>query len=156
MLSGKSFSEYVETLKTDMVVSVRGRANNRDDGRSIAVYSVNVLDAPSAGEYTGKIHVQIENEKANRETLERLNYILKQHSGASEFIITITNDGSTRTFTLPQKVRYSVEFIGELKVLLGANSIVRGDQKRTSESAPGESTDEVVALEVEQRTLFDS
>ena len=158
MLSGKAFSEYSDSLRTDMVVAVRGRANNRDDGRSIAAYTVNVLDAPAAGEYQGKIHVQIENEKANRDTLERLNYIIKQNPGNSEFMITITAEGSTRTFTLPQKVRYSVEFIGELKVLLGAQSIVRGEQKTASDVAgsKNELADEVVPLEVNQRTLFDS
>ena len=119
---------------------------------------MNILDAPAAGEYQGKIHVQIENEKANRETLERLNYIIKQSPGNSEFIITISADGATRTYTLPQKVRYSVEFIGELKVLLGAKAIVRGDQKSAAEETPvpSGSTDEVVPLEVNQRTLFDS
>jgi DNA polymerase-3 subunit alpha len=156
MLTGKSFSEYADQLKPDMVVSVRGRVNNRDDGRNLSVYSVNVLDAPVAGEHPGKIHVRIENEKANRETLERLNSIIKQNAGNSEFMITIDADGQTRTYTLPQKVRYSVEFIGELKVLLGAQSIVRESKSKSEDSGVDQSADEVVALEVEQRTLFDS
>jgi DNA polymerase-3 subunit alpha len=153
MLAGKSFAEYSNELKPDMVVTVRGRVNNRDDGRNISPYSVDILDAPAAGEFQGKIHVRIDNEKANRETLERLNYIINQNQGNSEFIITINADGSSRTYTLPQKVKYSVEFVGELKVLLGAQSIVRDDQQEKSEQ---ESADEVAALEVEQRTLFDS
>jgi DNA polymerase-3 subunit alpha len=156
MLTGKSFSEYASQLKPDMVVSVRGRVNNRDDGRNLSVYSVNVLDAPVAGEYQGKIHVRIDNEKANRETLERLNSIIKQNPGNSEFIITIAADGQTRTYNLPQKVRYSVEFIGELKVLLGASAIVRDSLDSKDSQSEGESTDEVAALEVNQRTLFDS
>jgi hypothetical protein len=131
--------------------------NNRDDGRNLSVYSVNVLDAPVAGEFLGKIHVRIENEKANRETLERLNSIIKQNTGSSEFIITISADGQSRTYTLPQKVRYSVEFIGELKVLLGAQAIVRDGAKPTAAGGNEDgSTDQVVALEVNQRTLFDS
>jgi DNA polymerase-3 subunit alpha len=156
MLTGKSFSEYANELKPDMVVSVRGRVNNRDDGRNLSVYSVNVLDAPVAGEFQGRIHVRIENSKANRETLERLNSIIKQNPGGSEFIITIDADGQTRTYTLPQKVRYSVEFIGELKVLLGGQSIVRDEAQKAEASASSNSTDEVVPLEVNQRTLFDS
>jgi DNA polymerase-3 subunit alpha len=157
MLAGKSFSEYVDELKTDMVVSVRGRVNYRDDSRGISVYSINVLDAPIADEYQGKIHVRIDNEKANRETLERLQYIIKQNLGSTEFIITVNADGSSRTYTLPQKVKYSNEFIGELKVLLGMKSIVRdGEDASAPLYEEGELADEVVALEVEQRTLFDS
>ncbi|MEN9603768.1 MAG: hypothetical protein RL545_457, partial [Actinomycetota bacterium] len=153
MLAGKSFTEYANELKPDMVVTVRGRVNNRDDGRNVSPYSVDILDAPAADDHQGKIHVRIENEKANRETLERLNYIIKQNPGKSEFIITIDSGGATRTYTLPQKVGYSVEFIGELKVLLGASAIVRDQAEEKAETALA---DEVAALEVEQRTLFDS
>jgi len=54
-------------------------------------------------------------------------------------------------------VRYSTEFIGELKVLLGMDCIVR-DEELVSESESEDAVlaDEVVALEVNQRTLFDS
>lgn len=155
MLTGKSFTEYSEQLKPDMVVTVRGRVNNRDDGRNLSAYSVTVLDAPAAGETQNKLHVRIDNEKANRETLERLNYIIQQNPGGSEFIITITANGNSRTYTLPQKVKYSVEFIGELKVLLGTNAIVRQTDSPNSEPVM-ESSDEVVTLEVNERTLFDS
>ncbi|MEY4276186.1 MAG: hypothetical protein RIS26_649 [Actinomycetota bacterium] len=159
MLAGKSFGEYVDELKTDMVVSVRGRVNYRDESRGISVYSINVLDAPAADDYQGKIHVRIDNEKANRETLERLQYIIKQNLGNTEFIITVNADGSSRTYTLPQKVKYSNEFIGELKVLLGMKSIVRDGEDASApiiESKEDDLTDEVATLEVEQRTLFDS
>jgi DNA polymerase-3 subunit alpha len=157
MLTGKSFSEYVNELKTDMVVAVRGRVNNRDDGRTMNVYSVQILNAPVDDEYLGKIHVRISNEKANREVLERIQYIIKNHQGNSEMMITIATPESSRSFTLPQRVKYSTEFIGELKVLLGTNCIVRDEDKvLESESVEPESTDEIVPLEVNERTLFDS
>jgi DNA polymerase-3 subunit alpha len=154
LLTGKSFSEYVSELATDQVVAVRGRVNDRDDGRNMNVYSVQILDAPTNDEYLGKIHVRISNEKANREVLERIQYIIKQHPGNSEMMITIAASESTRTFTLPQRVRYSSEFIGELKVLLGMNCIIR-DEDTVSEELP-ESADSVASLEVDERTLFDS
>ena len=160
MLTGKAFSEYVNELTPDMVVAVRGRVNNRDDGRNMNVYSVQVLNAPVDDEYVGKIHVRISNEKANREVLERIQYLIKQHQGNSEMMITIETPESSRTFVLPQKVRYSTELIGELKVLLGMNCIVREGTNSSSstemESEVSESADEVIALEVEERTLFDA
>jgi DNA polymerase-3 subunit alpha len=119
MLSGKAFSEYVNTLSPDQVVAVRGRVNNRDDGRNINAYSVQILDAPVDDEYLGKIHVRISNEKANREVLERIQYIIKHHQGNSEMMITIASGESARTFTLPGRVRYSTELIGELKDIFG-------------------------------------
>ncbi|MTA29810.1 MAG: DNA polymerase III subunit alpha, partial [Actinobacteria bacterium] len=157
MLSGKAFSEYVSTLAPDMVVAVRGRVNNRDDGRNINAYSVQILNAPIDDEYLGKIHVRISNEKANREVLERIQYIIKHHQGNSEMMITIASGESDRTFTLPGRVRYSTEFIGELKVLLGMDCIVRdGELVSESENEDAVLADEVVALEVNERTLFDS
>jgi len=155
LLTGKSFADYVDTLATDQVVAVRGRVNDRDDGRNMNVYSVQILDAPTNDEYLGKIHVRISNEKANREVLERIQYIIKQHPGNSEMMITIDSAEGSRTFTLPQRVRYSTEFIGEMKVLLGMNCIVRDDDS-SSEEVSADSTDSVAALEVDERTLFDS
>ena len=157
MLTGKAFSEYVNELTPDMVVAVRGRVNNRDDGRNMNVYSVQVLNAPVDDEYVGKIHVRISKEKANREVLERIQYIIRHHQGNSEMMITIVTPESSRTFTLPQRVRYSTELIGELKVLLGMNCIVR-DNENKADTAPDllESADEIVPLEVEERSLFDS
>jgi len=155
LLTGKSFSEYVEQLATDQVVAVRGRVNERDDGRNMNVYSVQILDAPTNDEYLGKVHVRISNEKANREVLERIQYIIKQHPGNSEMMITIAALESTRTFTLPQRVRYSTEFIGELKVLLGMNCIIR-DVDSVENELESPLGDSVAALEVDERTLFDS
>jgi DNA polymerase-3 subunit alpha len=155
LLTGKSFADYVDTLATDQVVAVRGRVNDRDDGRNMNVYSVQILDAPTNDEYLGKIHVRISNEKANREVLERIQYIIKQHSGNSEMMITIDSSEGSRTFTLPQRIRYSTEFIGEMKVLLGMNCIVRDDESANDDALP-ESTDSVPTLEVDERTLFDS
>ena len=140
-----------------MVVAVRGRVNNRDDGRNINAYSVQILNAPIDDEYLGKIHVRISNEKANREVLERIQHIIKHHQGNSEMMITIASGESDRTFTLPGRVRYSTEFIGELKVLLGMDCIVRdGELVSESENEDAVLADEVVALEVNERTLFDS
>ena len=119
------------------------------------VYSVQILDAPTNDEYLGKVHVRISNEKANREVLERIQYIIKQHPGNSEMMITIAASESTRTFTLPQRVRYSTEFIGELKVLLGMNCIIR-DEDSVANELESPLTDSVAALEVDERTLFDS
>jgi DNA polymerase-3 subunit alpha len=155
LLTGKSFADYVDTLATDQVVAVRGRVNDRDDGRNMNVYSVQILDAPTNDEYLGKIHVRISNEKANREVLERIQYIIKQHPGNSEMMITIDSAEGSRTFTLPQRVRYSTEFIGEMKVLLGMNCIVRDDDS-SNEEVSTDSSDSVAALEVDERTLFDS
>ena len=157
MLTGKSFADYVNDLKTDQVAAVRGRVNARDDGRNVNVYSISILDAPVADEYLGKIHVRIENEKANRETLERIQYVIKQHQGNSEMMMTIVSETGSRTFTLPQRVKYSTELIVELKVLLGINCIIRDDDNKNPDGVENpELTDEVVALEVEERSLFDS
>ena len=158
MLTGKSFGEYVNELATDMVIAVRGRVNNRDDGRNLNAYSIQVLDAPSLEEFVGKLHIRIDNARANRETLERLQYIIKQYPGKSEMVMTISSNDGTRTFALPQKVKHGPELVGELKILLGvaALSAESVEEQEDPMQAEVESADEVVALEVDQGPLFDS
>jgi DNA polymerase-3 subunit alpha len=158
MLTGKSFGEYVNELVTDMVIAVRGRVNNRDDGRNLSAYSIQVLDAPSLEEFVGKLHIRIDNARANRETLEKLQYIIKQYPGKSEMVMTISSNDGTRTFSLPQKVKHGPELVGELKILLGVDAL-SGDSDVSSDEpleAVDDSADQIVALEVDQGPLFDS
>jgi hypothetical protein len=117
-----------------------------------------VLDAPSLEEFVGKLHIRIDNARANRETLERLQYIIKQYPGKSEMVMTISSNDGTRTFALPQKVKHGPELVGELKILLGvaALSAESVEEQEDPMQAEVESADEVVALEVDQGPLFDS
>lgn len=147
MLTGKSYDEFKNEIQTDAVIAVRGRTNLRDDGRAINAYSVQILDAPSADEILAQVKLYISSDRATREVLERLQYILKQYPGASEVKITMQSGTDSRSYLLPQRVKYSSELLGELQILLGANCL------RMAET---ELADEVASLEVNQGPLFDA
>ena len=101
--------------------------------------------------------MRINNEHANRETLEKLQNIIKEYRGNTEFVITIISSGDSRTYSLPQKIKYSPELIVELKLLLGADCIVIDERiAKLEDPSVAVSTDEVPALEVDQRTLFNT
>jgi DNA polymerase-3 subunit alpha len=156
-LLGKTFAQYESLISTDSVISVRGRIQMRDEAPNINVFGIDVLETQSEEDFVGKLHVRINNEHANRETLEKLQGIIKEYRGNTEFVITIISGGDARTYSLPQKVKYTSEMIVELKLLLGADCIVLDERlAKLDGSGPIESTDEVSALEVNERTLFNT
>jgi DNA polymerase-3 subunit alpha len=156
-LLGKTFAQYESLISTDSVISVRGRIQMRDEAPNINVYGIDVLETQSEDEYVGKLHVRINNEHANRETLEKLQDIIKEYRGNTEFVITIISGGDSRTYSLPQKIKYSPELIVELKLLLGADCIVIDERMaKLEEPTSSVSTDEVASLEVNERTLFNT
>ena len=72
-------------------------------------------------------------------------------------MITIISGGDTRTYSLPQKVKYSSDLVVELKLLLGADCIVVDERlAKLDGTSPAGSADEVSALEVDERTLFNT
>jgi hypothetical protein len=144
-------------IATDSVISVRGRIQMRDEAPNINVFGIDVLETQSEDDYVGKLHVRINNEHANRETLEKLQGIIKEYRGNTEFVITIISGGDTRTYSLPQKVKYSSDLVVELKLLLGADCIVVDERlAKLDGTSPAGSADEVSALEVDERTLFNT
>jgi DNA polymerase-3 subunit alpha len=156
-LLGKTFAQYESMIATDSVISVRGRIQMRDEAPNINVFGIDVLETQSEDDYVGKLHVRINNEHANRETLEKLQGIIKEYRGNTEFVITIISGGDTRTYSLPQKVKYSSDLVVELKLLLGADCIVVDERlAKLDGTSPAGSADEVSALEVDERTLFNT
>ena len=156
-LLGKTFAQYESLISTDSVISVRGRIQMRDDAPNINVFGIDVLETQNEDDFVGKLHVRINNEHANRETLEKLQGIIKEYRGNTEFMITIISGGDSRTYSLPQKVKYSPELIVELKLLLGADCVVIDERMaKLEETSVPESTDEVSPLEIDERTLFNT
>jgi DNA polymerase-3 subunit alpha len=152
MLSGKNFLEIGPSLSNDMVVSVRGRVSERDEGRTINLYSLSVLEAPADNENL-VLKLRLDEKEATRGVLQALNGVLASHPGDSEVVIYLTGTGSPKPFVLPTRVKVSNELFAEIKFLLGMNCIMTEQAIREALAKDLTETDEV-ALVVEQATLL--
>ena len=124
MLAGKSFEEHAKALSPDMVVAVRGRVSERDDSRTINLYSLGVLDAPTEDDAL-VLRLRMDEKEATRGVLQALNGILAAHKGPNEVCIYLTNEGAKpKPFALPSRVKLSSELFAEIKLLLGSDCIM--------------------------------
>ena len=152
MLSGRTFEEVGPKIQNDLVVTVRGRVSERDEGRTINLYSLAVLEAPADNENV-TLKLRLEEKEATRGVLQALNGILAAHPGDSEVTIYLTSGGSAKPFALPTRVKVSGELFAEIKFLLGMNCIMTEQAIRDSLAKDAADTNEV-PLVVEQTTLL--
>ena len=151
MLAGKSFDDYASQVASDTMVSVRGQVTIRDDAKSLRVYDIQVIEGDAQGE-NRPISITIQDRQATRENIERLDKVLGMHPGFSPVVLTMLGQDGVRKFELSRKVRYSVTLASEIKGLFGVGSLSQLDLAESVNLGGGN----VAALEVEQRSLFDS
>jgi DNA polymerase-3 subunit alpha len=152
MLTGKAFAEVGPTLQPDLVVSVRGRVSERDDGRTINLYTMSVLEG-SADNEVASLRLKLDEREATRGVLQALSEILGAHPGPSEVTIYLLGGGKPKPFALPQRVRVSSELFAEIKFLLGMDCIMTEQKLRESLVEDLADGDEG-ALVVEESTLL--
>ena len=154
MLSGKNFDELGPRIQNDIVVTIRGRVSERDEGRTINLYSLGVLEAPADNENL-VLKLRLDEKEATRGVLQALNGVLEAHSGDSEVVIYLTGTGKPKAFALPNRVKVSNELFAEIKLLLGVNCIMTEQAIREALAKDLAETNEV-ALVVEQTALLEA
>ena len=154
MLSGKNFDELGPRIQNDIVVTIRGRVSERDEGRTINLYSLGVLEAPADNENL-VLKLRLDEKEATRGVLQALNGVLEAHPGDSEVVIYLTGTGKPKAFALPNRVKVSNELFAEIKLLLGVNCIMTEQAIREALAKDLAETNEV-ALVVEQTTLLET
>jgi DNA polymerase-3 subunit alpha len=154
MLMGNTL-EQNRDLGADQVVAVRGQVTTRDDGRSIRVYEITQIEGAAEGE-NHPIEIQIKDTQATKENLERLEKILNNHVGYSKVILHMHSRSGGRSFELPKMVRYSTGLVSEIKGLFGLGALSQLAPVVSEELADDLAGQDVGALVVEQRLLFES
>jgi DNA polymerase-3 subunit alpha len=154
MLSGKNFDELGPRIQNDIVVTIRGRVSERDEGRTINLYSLGVLEAPADNENL-VLKLRLDEKEATRGVLQALNGVLEAHPGDSEVVIYLTGTGKPKAFALPNRVKVSNELFAEIKLLLGVNCIMTEQAIREALAKDLAETNEV-ALVVEQTALLEA
>ncbi|HEY7854301.1 MAG TPA: DNA polymerase III subunit alpha [Aquiluna sp.] len=120
MFMGKTYLENREKLQTDLTVTVRGRVSRRDDGMTLQAYSIDVLDA--GRENGGILKLSMSENVATKQNLLKLQQILEKYPGPCEVQVKLTA-ATPKHFMLQQRVDIGHDLFGELKALLGPDSV---------------------------------
>jgi DNA polymerase-3 subunit alpha len=121
MFMGKTYLENRELLSPDQTVSIRGRVSRRDEEVMLQAFSIDVLEA--GREQGGVLVVTVREAMATKNRLQKLSEILTLHPGPVEVQIKLVNGGESRHFLLPQRVAVGHDLFGEIKALMGQDSV---------------------------------
>ena len=114
-----SYPNVATRLVPDLVVSVRGRVNARDDTVSIYAQELNVPDLTDGPR--GPVVLSMSLRQATGAGIERLRDILGQHPGVTEVHVRLNQPGRSVLMRLDDTYRVtpSPALYGDLKALLG-------------------------------------
>jgi len=121
MFMGKTYLQYKEQLLPDQTISTRVRISRRDEGISASAISMEVIDA--SREDGGVVTLSIRDSLATKQRMDQLRAILETYEGLVEVQLKLSGTEGDRHFLLPQRVKVCPELFGEVKQLLGAQSI---------------------------------
>ncbi len=122
LFMGRSFQEFSPMLMTDTVVAIKARVNNRDDGVALHANSLTVPQL-TVTEPGRPLTLLIPEVRATQSTLKSLRAVFNRHPGETEVRLRLTRQDGVRIFELPDRVRVSADFYGEIKTLLGPSCI---------------------------------
>lgn len=118
LFMGKTYLEYQDMLQEDVIVSIRGRINERDDGIAMHAYTVKPVDGGQIDD-GGELVISMGETRATQEVLEELKAMLERHTGPHPVTLRLHTDTVVRVFELPMTVKVANDLFGELKGLLG-------------------------------------
>lgn len=120
----KVYPLYVDALVEDTAVSIKGRLNDRDGTFSLFVSEMSILDISHVSEGEPPVLLTIPEKRVTRELISELKQTLRSHRGDTPVRIRVDNPRRSRIFAIDDyPVRVSPEFSGEVKSLLGPESI---------------------------------
>ena len=119
-----AYQQVATRLVPDLVVSVRGRVNSRDDAVSIYAQELTVPDLTEGPR--GPVVLSMSLRQATGAGIERLRDILGQHPGVTEVHVRLNQPGRTVLMRLDDAYRVtpSPALYGDLKALLGQGCLV--------------------------------
>ena len=122
MFLGKTYKNYQSDLVEDTIVALRGRVSNRDDGLGLHAIELIPLNV-SAGESHEPLLLTVPEKFATHDILKALDVALGRHEGGSPVRLRLVKSGMVRVFELPRTVTVSLDLLGEVKGLLGADCL---------------------------------
>jgi DNA polymerase-3 subunit alpha len=122
MFLGKTYQNYQRDLVEDTVVALRGRVSRRDDG--LGLHAIELMPLSVQAEHNDEpLTLTVPEKFATVPVLTALDEALGRHEGQAHVRLRLVKSGVARVFELPRKVNVSVDLIGEVKSLLGADCL---------------------------------
>jgi DNA polymerase-3 subunit alpha len=122
MFLGKTYQNYQSDLVDDSVVALRGRVSRRDEGMGLhAVELIPLSLQTSPGDEL--LTLTVPEKFATHSVLTALDQALGRHEGDAAVRLRLVKSGVARVFELPRRVTVTVDLIGEVKGLLGAECL---------------------------------
>ncbi|MFW0107979.1 DNA polymerase III subunit alpha [Rothia sp. P7181] len=121
MFFGRAYEPIAPILTDDLICTVKGRLQRRDDGAvSISAQEIKVLEL-TPGDAVGPVTISLPEYKATEEVLLQLQQILKNHPGEAEVRIALGTRTGKTLMRLGSHLRVTPDssFYGDIKVLLG-------------------------------------
>ena len=124
MIFPASYAQFGIHIAEDSIVTIRGRVSTRDDSLSLFVSDVSLPELTAGPR--GPVVVQLPATKCTPPVVERLREVLGSHPGVTEVHLRLLNGPRTTMLRLDDglRVNASPALMGDLKALLGPNSIV--------------------------------
>lgn len=125
MFFGRVYEPISSVIAEDLVVSIKGRVQRRDDGSVvISAQEMTILDTTDMGA-DGPLNLTIPSYKATEPLIQQLGDILRNHSGTTDVNIKLVGNLSMEIMRVgPQyKVKPNPSLYGDLKVLLGPSCL---------------------------------
>ncbi len=120
MFFGQVYGPIASVLAEDLIVTVKGRLQKRDDGSTtLNAMELTVPDITEDG--SGPVVISLVEHKATEPVLNALADVLSIHQGNSEVRLHLTGHSSVKVMKLPlhRRVNPNPALFGDLKVLLG-------------------------------------
>jgi DNA polymerase-3 subunit alpha len=122
MFLGKTYKNYQTDLLEDTIVALRGRVSNRDDGLGLHAVELTPLSVTTQRNDEPLV-LTVPEHFATHDKLTALDAALSRHEGESQVRLRLVNSGVARIFELPRTVNISLDLIGEVKGVLGADCL---------------------------------
>jgi DNA polymerase-3 subunit alpha len=148
MIFNKTYQEFVEILKVDTMVAVRGRMRPRDDGFALNVYDIRVLEKEEST-FVGPLKIRMPEKVATAKNIAILDAIFNRYPGKTEVHLLMETDKGVQPYKVKHLVQVADPLISEVKQHFGTSALddVVELKEITSEPVAGE---DVAPLVVEQ------
>ena len=118
-----TYNQYALTLIEDRIVTIRGRADRRDDQLRFSAFEMTSLDVSSGP--VGPLMISLPISQCTPPIVERVKEILRSHPGKREVHLQIEDSGKSTTMKIDALVTSSPSLSADLKSILGPNCLVR-------------------------------
>jgi DNA polymerase-3 subunit alpha len=118
-----TYNQYALTLIEDRIVTIRGRADRREDQLRFSAFEMTSLDVSSGP--VGPLMISLPISQCTPPIVERVKEILRSHPGKREVHLQIEDSGKSTTMKIDALVTSSPSLSADLKSILGPDCLVR-------------------------------